>query len=168
MKSILFFLFFINVGLILGQTADDHYKKAIDYILSSEYKKSIDELNQAIKLNPSEGDYYFYRGCSYYDLKEYNLAITDLTQSLKMGLTHKTDISIAHLKLGKCRAELNDHKGAIKEFSMAIEQCIDSFYLKNYYLLRGISEMKLSMRLEACSDFFKAKELGHSEAIGYI
>ena len=64
---------------------------------------------------------------------------------------------------GLSKADLKDYKGALEDYSKAIELDPNDSHV---YKKRGLS--KLNQKESACLDFNKAKELGNEEAIEMI
>lgn len=68
------------------------YEKAISYNYRAmyfrdikEYQRSIDDFNVTIKLSPPIGDLFYYRGLSYYAIKDYEAALKDFKRANELG-----------------------------------------------------------------------------------
>jgi tetratricopeptide (TPR) repeat protein len=67
--------------------------------------------------------------------------------------------------LGNSYFSLGEFETALKHYDRAIE--LNNTY-SNYYFNRAITEFNLGFPEDACADFSNAKDLGDTEAIGYI
>jgi len=92
----------------------------------------IAKLTEAIRLNPRDANLYFSRGRAYYDKGEYDKAILDYTDAIR--LDHKLSDAYYHrarvLAVGK-----GENDKAISDFSEAIR--LDPKFAKAYYR-RGV------------------------------
>ena len=65
-----------------------YYNKALDNYRKKEYKQAIDNISQAIKINPEISDFYLIRGAAYYFYKHnneyYKAALEDLKKSIQL------------------------------------------------------------------------------------
>ncbi len=66
-----------------------------------------------------------------------------------------------YFKSGNTKYDLKDYKGAIQDYTKAIE--LNPKYADAYYN-RGIAKIELGQKDNGCLDFSKAGELGHAEA----
>ena len=55
-----------------------HRNRARDHLEIGDYNRAIEELDEALLLNPDHSDSYFNRAFAHYALGEYQLAIQDL------------------------------------------------------------------------------------------
>ncbi|WP_324280387.1 tetratricopeptide repeat protein [Borreliella garinii] len=80
-------LFFFNFSVLLGSdtTALGHYQKAHEYYLSKRYYDAIDELVEAIKINPNYYEAYKFIASIYYSLKIYTQAQFFIEKAYKMS-----------------------------------------------------------------------------------
>nr|WP_267507392.1 tetratricopeptide repeat protein [Borreliella afzelii] len=80
-------LFLFNFGVLLGSdtTALGHYQKAHEYYLSKRYYDAIDELVEAIKINPNYYEAYKFIASIYYSLKIYTQAQFFIEKAYKMS-----------------------------------------------------------------------------------
>lgn len=80
-------LFLFNFSVLLGSdtTALGHYQKAHEYYLSKRYYDAIDELVEAIKINPNYYEAYKFIASIYYSLKIYTQAQFFIEKAYKMS-----------------------------------------------------------------------------------
>jgi tetratricopeptide (TPR) repeat protein len=67
-----------------GQTAEDYFNKAGDYYENEQYQLAIDNVTEAITINPDYADAYYNRGFVYAHLENYTAAIADFTSAIKI------------------------------------------------------------------------------------
>jgi tetratricopeptide (TPR) repeat protein len=72
---------------------------------------------------------------------------------------------LAYYNRGLSKDYLQDYRGAIADYSKAIE--LDPNYSDAYYN-RGLSKLKLNQKNSACLDWSKAGELGDGDAYDLI
>ncbi|WPM06229.1 tetratricopeptide repeat protein [Borreliella sinica] len=80
-------LFFFSFSVLWGSdtTALGHYQKAHEYYLSKRYYDAIDELVEAIKINPNYYEAYKFIASIYYSLKIYTQAQFFIEKAYKMS-----------------------------------------------------------------------------------
>jgi len=155
--------------------------------IQKKHKLSLMSYNRALELNKSEARIYFGRGATYYDMGNYNNAITDYTYAIKnngnwQGVYYHR--GLAYAKLGRCEESLVDFQKAHEldpeydlyisaiGFAMILNNKIDeSFaYLNRAIKLNSKSALNnyyISLYYKAKGDFVKttsfyntAKKLG--------
>ena len=80
-------------------------------------ENAIQDFTQAIKLNPNYADAYFYRGCDYSCLGQYERAIQDFTQAIQLHPNYGS----AYYNRGKIYSKLGRKKQADQDFDMHIK-----------------------------------------------
>jgi tetratricopeptide (TPR) repeat protein len=92
------------------------------YRLNNQFKDAIAEYNSAIKFNAKAGEnspffhlYYFNRAVCYMKLEQYDLAIPDLSNTLKI----KADLPNALLNRGICYIKTNKKEEALADWNKA-------------------------------------------------
>lgn len=183
----------LNKAIELDSTYYEAYSnKGLNEYILKDYKAALKDLSKAIQLNPNSENAYCTRGLVYCNLSEEKKAIKDLdffitknTQTLvafsNRGLAkailkdYKGAIAdftsaieldpidaVNYYKRGNSKKMNKDYKGAMLDFNKALE--LDNKYAKVYFL-RGITKLTLGIKKdEACSDFYKAKELNYLDA----
>ena len=69
---------------------------------SSQYLGAIDNLNTLILLKPKSSKYYFFRGFSQFNLKNYNAAVLDYTKAIRYQEDKISDFNIFNER-GLCK-----------------------------------------------------------------
>ena len=152
------------------------YTKAIelkpDYILAyylrgearyilEDYPGAIVDYTRVIELKPNYIDVFFSRARAKSLLEDYRGAISDYTKAIEL----KPDFEYAYYNnRGLAKSSLKDYRGAIMDYTKAIELKPDFDYA---YFNRGLCEIEINLN-NACLDFSRAGELGHSEAYEMI
>jgi tetratricopeptide (TPR) repeat protein len=139
-----------------NKTAADWSNKAVTLWVDGKYtdpKKAIEYLNNAIKLQQNNADYYNKRGTAYYDLGQYQRAIEDYNQATDLDHNYIK----AYYNRGTAYYNLGQNQLAIKELNEAIRlkpDYVDAYDNRGViYLLQGNKEL-------GCRDVKKACELG--------
>ena len=116
--------------------------------------KAIEYLNNAIKLQQNNASYYSKRGTAHYNLGQYQRAIEDYSEAIRL----KPDYSLAYFNRGCIYVKNPDqYKQAIEDFNKAIK--LNPDYTEAYNNLGGIYLIQGKKSL-GCSNAQKACELG--------
>jgi len=170
------------------------YQEGVNKYEAGNYEGAIEDLNQAIKLEPQNAQAYNRRGDAYYRLGDYEQAQTDSSQAILLNPQDANayfDRGFAYYELGKykeaiadytqaiklnsenayayygrgiARTQLKDNKGAIGDFSKAI--ALKPQYTEAY-LQRGILRRRLKLRQAAIQDFNTIIKINPSDAKAY-
>ena len=127
-----------------------YYNRALAYIKIKDYKKSIEDLNVTISLNP-QNDFLSYdqRGLVYGYLNQHKESIDDYNKCININPQY----DIAYCNRGISKMRLKDNEGAFEDFNKAI-----ALNIKNEvaYTNRGSLKANLSYYNEALIDIDKA------------
>lgn len=100
------------------QSALSSYKRGRMYLASSDYHKSIDWLSRAIRLDKDIApSCYFYRANACSNLKQYDNAIKDLDEAIKI----EPDYAYLYYLRGNCQGANGNYQRAVIDFSKAIK-----------------------------------------------
>lgn len=105
---------------------------------SIQYGSAIDNLNTLILLKPQSSKYYYFRGVSQFNLKNYTAAVVDYTKAIEFKEDKIADFNI-YSERGLCKMRLKDYSGAIEDFNRTIAMCPDAGIAK----LKSEAEIKL-------------------------
>lgn len=122
-----------------------------------EYQKAIKDYSDALKLQPSNAEFWLSRGITHLKLRNYRLALSDVNKALSLC----PDCEKAYFNRGNIRHQQRDYSKAIEDYNLAI------FYDKEYtqaYYNRAMARLNLKQKAEACNDLQAAASLGMREA----
>jgi tetratricopeptide (TPR) repeat protein len=114
----------ITQAINLKPTAFYYSSRGLLYRNERKVELAITDLAQAIRLDPNEYYSYSVRATLYhYDIKNYDLAIADYTQVIKLAIKarDKTDLWVSYKGRGALYEDKNDHDRAIADFNEAIK-----------------------------------------------
>ena len=131
-----------------------HFWRAVGWNKKGDYSKVIIDATEAIRLQPSQAAYNL-RGSAYYDKGDYDIAISDFDDALKLGPPSST---IFHNRGNAWRGK-HDYAKAIADYDMAIKADPKAaFSIQN----RGISKQALGDLDGALADINQAIRLDPS------
>lgn len=170
-------------------SASDYSNRAFDKFKAADYKGAIEDLNNAINIEPS-GEIYFNRAYAKSMIEDFKGAILDFTKAIEL----KYELEEAYFERGYCKEQINNNAGAIEDLSKAIEinkefaKALNNratLFAKNkdykaaikdfdrvvklmpdkaeVYVSRGIVKKELGDKSGACTDWGKAYELGYKQ-----
>jgi tetratricopeptide (TPR) repeat protein len=182
----LFFLISKPVG-----NAKELYQQGVVNYERGKYKEAIQDLTQAIELNPRNSLAYNRRGDAFYRLGDYQKAQADASQAIRLNPQDANayyDRGFAAYELGKYQEAIADYTKAIKLNSGNVYayygRGVASVEIKNYqaaigdfskaialkpnytdaYLQRGITHRRLKQKQAAIQDFDAVIELNPNDA----
>ena len=184
----------LSKSLDYKKDGDTYMKRALAYFMMDKYSPAIEDLNEAIKLQPSSMKTYFTRGVCYYELIDFSKADSDLSKSIELdprnplafnykaaikyrendfngALENYTEVikvdssnKQAYTNRGMIRHYLKDYKGAIEDYNKALE--LDP-YNATAYNNRGAAKVTLKDYSSAMTDFDAAIQLKEDYADAY-
>ncbi|AVQ28833.1 tetratricopeptide repeat protein [Fusobacterium ulcerans] len=123
--------------------------------------KEIEELNEKIRLNPNNANFYNSRGNCNYFLKKYEEAVIDYNKAIELDPNNAVYYNLR----GNCNHFLKKYKEAIIDYNKAIELDPNN---ATYYNNRGKTKYSLEDYENAIIDYNKAIEVNPNEEIYYI
>jgi len=132
-------------------------EQAADYL-----GKALACFEQVLKIDPGNMEALYSRGDSYKKLRQYQLAIQDLTLYLRSG--QESNHSSALRDRAECYLALGKFPNAIQDLNIAIR--LKPKNAKNYFL-RGVGWQNLKNYKLAIRDYSEAITLGYKEADVY-
>jgi len=117
--------------------------------------------DRAIAANPKVPEAYNNRGLAFYNLKRYQDAIKDFSQSIRM----KPGYAEAFNNRGNAYYELDQYEKARADFDQSIQ--IKPKYSKAH-MNRGLVYFQMENIDQACKDFKSACDLGECEGLQWI
>ncbi|WP_341526003.1 tetratricopeptide repeat protein [Nostoc sp. UHCC 0302] len=125
------------------------YQKGVSNYQTGKFQKAVEDLTQAIELDPQNALAYNRRGDAYYQLGDYEKAQADSSQAI---LLNPQDDN-AYYDRGFSFYELGKYKEAIRDYTEAIKLNLKNPYT---YYGRGLAYSKLKDNKRAIGDFSKA------------
>ena len=125
-----------------------------------ELLKKIEDYNKKIEEDPNNISYFFTRGNTFYNLKEYNKAIENYNKVIELDPKH----SFAYNNRGNAYFSLGKFEDAIQDYNKAIE--LDPNYA-DAYNNRGNAYYKLKEYDKAVENYDKAIELDPNYVSAY-
>ncbi len=90
LKLLIFISLFLS-QLFFSQNltvAENHNDKAIDELMNGNNQTALYEINQAIKINPKNANYYYFRGMILQKMNDLNKALIDYKKTLSLNSKH--------------------------------------------------------------------------------
>jgi tetratricopeptide (TPR) repeat protein/V8-like Glu-specific endopeptidase len=134
-------------------SADEHFTTGFNKFVEvgndvvTGKQQAIQELSQAINLNPNYADAYKLRASIYYQLNEFQLALKDAD---KVVLLDPNDFS-SYIGQGFARENLKDFSSALSSYNQAI--LVDRFVSGSYYVRGSLKRHKIKDLRGALSDY---------------
>lgn len=155
-------IFFISLCFLCRTSLAEIYKYEDNEGVTrfTKNQRSMEDLNEAVRLNPNDARAYSYRGAAYYNLGQHQRAIDDCNEAIRL----KPDYTDAYVNRGIAYDGLGQHKLAIKDLNKAISLQPD---LVAAYNNRSIVYLKQGNYSLACPDAHKACELGNCFALQF-
>ena len=146
-----------------GLTAVDWYYQANalwDGEKFTEPQKTVEYLNNAIKIQPDFTSAYCDRGMAYDDMGQYQRAINDYNEAIRL----QPDLAAAYSNRGVAYGKLGQQQRAIEDYNAAISL---QPALAKAYINRGGAFIILNQNLHAIEDLNKAIRLQPDSALAY-
>lgn len=137
------------------------FNRGVALRLQGKYGEAIDNLSEAIQINPEMGEAYFRRGICFHNIGEDRLAVSDFKQAATINLAD----SRARLWEGFTYAKMGDYYEAVRAYGQAIA---DSDRYTPGYVNRGLVYMLLGENDKAVADFDEAIRLEPTNAEHYF
>jgi len=108
-----------------NKDARQHGIAAVAHNRAGNIQAELAERTRAIEIDPANPDYHYWRGAVYIRLGEYDKAIIDCTEAIRLNndkdyADHEIDMSLYHDHRGKARCGLEDYQGAIDDYTQAL------------------------------------------------
>ncbi|MDB5287899.1 MAG: hypothetical protein JWR05_2848 [Mucilaginibacter sp.] len=118
-----------------------------------QYREAVNDYNNAIKLNPKKGKFYWDRGLAYQYNGDYQLAIDDFNAAIPYYQDAKADLAILFNNLAINKMALHQPQKALDDIIKAIELNQQNGY---FYWSRGNIYSQIGKCRQAINDFTKA------------
>jgi tetratricopeptide (TPR) repeat protein len=141
------------------EVSEFYYLSGIINNSRGKYNKALDDFGKAIDLKPIADMYKLYlgRGVSYFNLLEYDQALSEFSSSIELNDT----IASAYHSRALVNYEIHDYSAAINDFLKALDLSEDNAAL---YFNLGMSYYRLGDNDKACPYFHKSCTMGNTNA----
>lgn len=151
-----------ETGAIIVRDFESKEKKEYDSV-SNLSKQKIIELDEKIKLNPKNADFYYSRALQKWFIGDDKGAIIDYDKVIEIEPT----FGGAYYQRARAKNDLNDYKGVIQDIDLFFKY--SSIYKDNdivgiSYSIRGKAYYMINDKINACLNFGKGDELGNADA----
>ncbi len=124
--AILICTFFACCCSSWAETAKELHAKGEEAYKAQKYKQAVEYYTEALKIEPERHETIYCRGVNYYNLGEWDKALTDFEKLTAVkGIDHHAWHHIGLIHLGEW--ELNEAKGKHKEARVNLRETIDAF-----------------------------------------
>ncbi len=159
---------------------DTHYNLGVLKFKLGQIDQAMQEFDLAAK-DSSYKNYkfiFFYRGFCYAQQENYIKAIQDLTKFLNYNSVHTYSTAEAIYYRGYYKTQLQDYRGAIKDYDAAIEMYLPTATGKNanpqhvqkiieVYIVRGLAKSQIKKYDDAIADYNLVIKLNPMYATAY-
>lgn len=151
---------FYNVMLQVSPHSWCYNNRGTAYAEIGQLSAAIVDFNQAIALNPHDGDTFYNRGLAQQALRQFEKAIADYDQAITLNARH----AVAFYNRGLAQQALGRFKDAIADFDQAIAFYSHSKDKAAAYNNRGTAYADFRQHQNAIADFDQAIALDPSYA----
>ncbi|MBN1597052.1 MAG: tetratricopeptide repeat protein [Bacteroidales bacterium] len=158
LRQILLLTFIIHIlsqTEVKSQSADDLYRKSINYFNLKQYTQALYTINKAMEGDSLHADYYLQRARIQFELGNYDEAIRDCYSILKI----KPNQPEVYLLRGHVCMVTESYGGALLFYGKAIKFTDKNNLLFEAFFNRGKAYMELKKYYDAQSDFLSAYEI---------
>jgi tetratricopeptide (TPR) repeat protein len=169
MKTTAILVLFIGViNLCSGQSAEDYYKKGIQYAESKNFVEAILSYTLAISKNPYEWHYYQSRSYAYFVTKDNSNALKDINMALNLKPKYE-NVDCLSLR-ARILIEMRSYVEAIVDLTYIIDYFPEDFQTKYglVHLDRGKAFLYSGQKDKACLDFNESLLRKMSDAQKFI
>jgi tetratricopeptide (TPR) repeat protein len=131
-----------------------------------DYNGSIKDAEKIIDINPKSSEPWFFIGETKFLHNDYSGSANAYDKAIAIDSTK----AFYYYYKAMAEKEMNNLTGALKDLDHGIAIGTDSSdpSKKSMYLMRGDIELKITNKIAACTDFYKALALGDKTAQSYI
>jgi len=135
--------------------------RGIAQLRNNQYVEALQTLTEAIRLDPTDADFYYQRGVAYCRLNDYPHAVTDLKEAIRLEPTDANfyyQRGFAYFQIGRYLASyhLSAYQDALKDTTEAIRLEPTDVY---FYIQRGLIYEELRDYQNALADFEMVNQL---------
>ncbi|MGE0133196.1 MAG: tetratricopeptide repeat protein [Blastocatellales bacterium] len=143
------------------------WEKAVSLYKQGQFREAIAEFQKVLDEYPDHSDSWKFVGLSYYQLKDYKLAIQPLEKAMALKRKEGRNDPDLYRALGQSYMLLKDYEKALPHFETLVR--VQMNVAANFYML-GVTYANLNRAEEASDAFQKAVKLDpkDSEALYYL
>ncbi len=130
--SAIIFLFVSNLSYSYDSTRVS-FSEAMDALDAEEYEKAVELFTSYIRIATGHDEGYYQRGNAYYELKQYDKALTDYSTAYNMGYQKN---EVMFFRMGTILKENKNYLTALDYFNKAVS--IDKKYIEAYLELGNL------------------------------
>ena len=150
------------IDLGIDDPSDNYGKLGYAKFVLNKYASAIKDFNKAINLGTNNESIYLFRGCSNYELKNFQSAIDDFEKVLEINPNNNEEALFHHR--GCAKYELGHFQDAIDDFDQAIQINPRDYAPFKY---RGIAKYHLEEYKGAIKDFDQAIQINPDDSECY-
>jgi tetratricopeptide (TPR) repeat protein len=143
--------------------AEIYYYQALLMFKGKSYKTAIGACESAIDLNKNYIEAYVLKGEVRFTMKDYNYAIKELTEGIKLMKPEKIDYKAYQLR-AKSKFEVKDFKGAVTDWSVYIDANPKE---EGALVARGAAKINVNDNTGAIVDLDEAIKLNPKNPVSY-
>jgi tetratricopeptide (TPR) repeat protein len=139
-------------------------KSGMIKFIKKDYQGAIIDYNEAIRCEPNQNQYYYYRAKTYQFMGDFQNALNDLAQCFNLDSQSYQNNDEYYWDIGVCHQRLNNHQAAIRNFDhcLMLNPQNDSAYW-----MRGTTYSALGKYQEAIADCNYALQINPNNANVY-
>ena len=157
-KISLAFLFIGILTTVSAQEAKSYYEQGVEFARLGKPEDAIEAFDKSIALKADEYVAWYNRGVAKMMLHRYEEALVDFDKTVLLNPGYKK----AYLNRATTKKHLTDYDGAMRDYNYVLKY--DTINMEAFYY-RGLLYNLLGKRIEACTDFNRAKRLGYKDAL---
>jgi len=154
--------------VLRGDTAELEAQAAIEcgmkYLKNKDYDKAIEEINEAVRLDPNYAQAYSGRGYAYEMKDQYDRAIDDYNEAIRLD----PNCSEAYMFRGSACLKKGQYDYAIRDCNEAIKLNPNNTALAYAYLNRGDAYIKKGQYDQAINDYSEIIKLKPDDAVAFF
>jgi len=139
------------------------YYRAQLMFLGKNYKGALDACEAALEYNPKYEEIIFLKGKIRFATKDYNYAIKELNEAIKILPPDKPDLEAFKLR-AKSKFEVGDYKGAVKDWNVYIDAVPKE---EEALVARGAAKINANDNSGAIADLDLAIQLNPKNPVSY-
>lgn len=143
--------------------AELYYYRALLMFKGKSYKKALETCEAGLDLNPRYIDLFILKGEIRFEKKEYNYAIKELTEAIKLMSETNTNYNAYKLR-AKSKFEVGDFKGATTDWNVYIDGVPDE---EEALISRGAAKINNNDNSGAIVDLDAAIKLNSKNPVSY-